>query len=125
MKKPRNRLWGVVLNILLTLVVIPPAPNCFAAEKNGSPLSAGRPSERIYMVGHRGAAGLAPENTLAAFKKACEIGVDAIELDVLLTADNKVVVHHDYALKPETTRTPDGEWLSRPGPLIPLLPVLI
>jgi glycerophosphoryl diester phosphodiesterase len=55
---------------------------------------------------------------LAAFKKACEIGVDAFELDVLLTAEGKIVVHHDYALKPEIARTPGGEWLSRPGPLI-------
>jgi len=44
--------------------------------------------------------------------------VDAIELDVLLTADNNIVVHHDYALKPEIARTPQGEWLDRPGPTI-------
>ena len=46
------------------------------------------------------------------------MGVDAIEFDILLTAENKIVVHHDYALKPEIARNPDGEWLSRPGPLI-------
>ena len=118
MMKPKKMLFCLVLNILLTPVIIQPACNCFAAEKNSSPLNARRPSEKIYLVGHRGAAGLAPENTLSAFTKACEIGVDAIELDVLLTADNKIVVHHDYTLKPETTRTPDGKWLSRPGPLI-------
>ena len=74
--------------------------------------------KKIDIIGHRGAAGLVPENTLAAFQKACEIGVDAIELDVLLTADGQIVVHHDYALKPEIARTPDGDWLSRPGPAI-------
>ena len=63
-------------------------------------------------------AGLAPENTLSAFKKACEIGPDAIELDVLLTGDGKIAVHHDYTLKPEMTRTPEGEWLNHPSPLI-------
>ncbi len=74
-----------------------------------------QPAKKLLIVGHRGAAGLAPENTLAAFGKACELGVDAVELDVFLTADDNIVVHHDYTLKPETTRTPDGEWLSRPG----------
>ncbi len=63
------------------------------------------------MVGHRGAAGLAPENTLAAVRKAVEIGVDAVELDVQLSADGRVVVYHDFCLKPEITRTSEGEWL--------------
>jgi glycerophosphoryl diester phosphodiesterase len=77
-----------------------------------------QPAEKLLIVGHRGAAGLAPENTLAAFGKACELGVDAVELDVYLAADSAIVVHHDYTLKPETTRTADGEWLSRSGPAI-------
>ena len=74
--------------------------------------------QKLLIVGHRGAAGLAPENTLAAFKKACDIGVDAVELDVFLTADDNIAVHHDYTLKPEATRTADGKWLSRSGPAI-------
>ncbi len=49
-------------------------------------------------IAHRGASGLAPENTLAAFSKALEIGVDAIELDVHATKDRKVVVIHDSTL---------------------------
>lgn len=65
----------------------------------------------FQVIGHRGAAGLAPENTLAAFRKALDLGVDGLEMDVLLTADGEVVVHHDFALKPETTRTPDGKWI--------------
>lgn len=77
-----------------------------------------QPAEKLLIVGHRGAAGLKPENTLAAFREACEIGVDAVELDVFLTVDKAIVVHHDYTLKPETTRTADGEWLSGFGPAI-------
>jgi glycerophosphoryl diester phosphodiesterase len=49
----------------------------------------------IVIVGHKGAAGYAPGNTLASFEKAIEIGCDRAELDVRLTSDNVVVVIHD------------------------------
>ena len=49
-------------------------------------------------IAHRGASGTAPENTLAAFEKAIEIGVDAVELDLHGTADGKAVVIHDSSL---------------------------
>lgn len=64
------------------------------------------------VIGHRGAAGLLPENTLAAFKRGCELGIDAIELDVLVSADGELVVHHDFKLKPEIARASDGTWIS-------------
>ena len=54
----------------------------------------------------------APENTLAAFKRACEIGVDAVELDVLVSADGELVVHHDFKLRPEIARSADGAWIA-------------
>ena len=66
----------------------------------------------VQIIGHRGAAGLAPENTLAAFKRACEIGVDAVELDVLVSADGELVVHHDFKLRPEIARSADGAWIA-------------
>lgn len=47
------------------------------------------------IIGHRGAAGYEPENTLRSFRKAIEIGVDWIELDVRQTADGHLVVIHD------------------------------
>src|ERR1700722_7996848 len=50
---------------------------------------------RILVHGHRGARARRPENTLPAFQYAIEQGVDAIELDVLVTKDNVVVVLHD------------------------------
>ena len=53
---------------------------------------------------HRGGAGLAPENTLAAFRKALELGVDALEVDLHVTRDGVVVVIHDETLD----RTTDG-----------------
>ena len=69
-------------------------------------------SDPVWIVGHRGVAGLKPENTLSGFAKALELGVDAIELDILMTADKRLVVHHDYRLKPQITRRLDGSWLS-------------
>jgi glycerophosphoryl diester phosphodiesterase len=65
----------------------------------------------LKVIGHRGAAGLLPENTLAGFKKAMEIEVDAIELDVHLTSDNEAVVYHDYRLNPATTRDFNDKWI--------------
>ncbi|MFW5995690.1 MAG: glycerophosphodiester phosphodiesterase [Halanaerobiaceae bacterium] len=62
-------------------------------------------TKRNYLVqAHRGASGYYPENTLLAFKKAVQAGVDIIELDVHLTKDNKVVVIHDTSVE----RTTDG-----------------
>ena len=55
------------------------------------------------MIAHRGGGGIAPENTLAAFRKALEMGVDAIELDVRLTRDGYVVVIHDRRVDRTTT----------------------
>ena len=118
MKKRKDIKLRLLAKILFVPVVLLMVSSCFTSEKSSSPVNVEQPAKKIDIIGHRGAAGLAPENTLSAFKRACEIEVDAIELDVLLTADDKIVVYHDYSLKPEITRTPNGEWLSRPGPLI-------
>jgi glycerophosphoryl diester phosphodiesterase len=61
----------------------------------------------MLRIGHRGAKAYAPENTLASFKKAIEIGVDAVELDIRKTKDNQLVVIHDADVK----RTTNGEGL--------------
>jgi glycerophosphoryl diester phosphodiesterase len=53
----------------------------------------------MLRIGHRGAKTYAPENTLASFKKAIEIGVDTIESDVRKTKDNQLVVIHDADVK--------------------------
>jgi len=64
------------------------------------------------LQGHRGARGLAPENTLPAFARALAIGVTTLELDCGVTRDGVVVVSHNRALDPAITRGPDGAWLS-------------
>ena len=71
------------------------------------------------LQGHRGARGLAPENTLAAFEQALRLGVTTLELDIGVTADGVVVVAHDPYLNPAFTRDSSGQWLaSAKGPLI-------
>lgn len=56
------------------------------------------------IVAHRGASHEAPENTLAAFRRAWDIGVECVELDVHLTKDGEVVVMHDDNTKRITGR---------------------
>jgi glycerophosphoryl diester phosphodiesterase len=70
------------------------------------------------LQGHRGARGLAPENTLPGFAAALAVGVDTLELDVGVTRDGVVVVHHDRRLNPDIARRPDGRWIEAPGPLL-------
>lgn len=81
-------------------------------------LGIARTAQAFDLQGHRGARGLAPENTLPAFRKALELGVDTLECDMAITKDGVVVIHHDLRLNPDTTRGPDGQWLDRPGPAL-------
>ncbi|GIP35713.1 glycerophosphodiester phosphodiesterase [Paenibacillus sp. J2TS4] len=59
---------------------------------------------RTMIIGHRGAAMDAPENTLVAFQKALEQGAEGLELDIHLSADGEIVVCHDSTVN----RTTDG-----------------
>jgi len=56
-------------------------------------------------IGHRGAAGITPENTKLSFVKALDLGADAIEFDVQLTRDDVAIIFHDDTLE----RTTDGK----------------
>ena len=68
------------------------------------------------LQGHRGARGLAPENTLPAFAAALSLGVTTLELDTAITRDGVIVVSHDPFLNPDITRGADGEFLKERGP---------
>jgi glycerophosphoryl diester phosphodiesterase len=70
------------------------------------------------LQGHRGARGLAPENTMAAFRKALAIGVTTIEADLAVTRDDIVVIAHDRDLDPSFVRDAGGRWLAERGPPI-------
>ncbi len=59
-----------------------------------------RPRDRLpRVIGHRGAAGHAPENTLAGIRKAAELGAQWVEFDTMLSRDGHVILFHDDALK--------------------------
>jgi glycerophosphoryl diester phosphodiesterase len=86
-----------------------------AATLVGSLTAAPRPFD---LQGHRGARGLAPENTLVAFARALTLGVTTLELDLAVTKDGVVVVSHDPLLNRDVARAADGRWLEKPGPPI-------
>src|SRR3954454_9323338 len=70
-------------------------------------------SDRPLVFAHRGGAALAPENTIAAFDNAARLGADGLELDVRLSRDGIVVVHHDRTL--ERTTGLHGDVAARTG----------
>lgn len=59
--------------------------------------AAGEPA----VIAHRGGAALRPENTIAAFRHALELGVSILEFDMNLTADGNIVIHHDHTVNPK------------------------
>jgi len=93
-----RRLWAIAA--LWVLMLVPVAAGAFDLQ------------------GHRGARGMAPENTLVGFATALAVGVSTLELDVGVTKDGVVVVHHDRRLNPDVARGPDGKWVTMPTPLI-------
>lgn len=81
-------------------------------------LLAGAPAGAFDLQGHRGARGLAPENTLPGFARALAIGVNTLETDIAISRDGVLLISHDPALNPDITRGPDGAWLAGRGPVI-------
>ena len=69
----------------------------------------------LDLQGHRGARGLAPENSLASFEVALKHGVTTLELDIAITRDGVLVIHHDLTLNPDITRDALGRWLDKPS----------
>jgi glycerophosphoryl diester phosphodiesterase len=66
----------------------------------------------IDIQGHRGCRGLMPENTWPAMQKAMDLGVNTLEMDVVITADSQVVLSHEPWMGHEIATAPDGKLIS-------------
>jgi glycerophosphoryl diester phosphodiesterase len=75
--------------------------------------SVSTPAGVLNLQGHRGARGLMPENTVHSMKKAIDLGVSTLEMDVVISKDNKVVVSHDTYFSEQITTTPEGKYLTK------------
>lgn len=84
------------------------------------PAFAGGPGV-IRLVGHRGARGVLPENTMQGFEFALQTGVDLLELDVTATSDGVVVITHNHHLTASMVRDADGNWLQGTPPKVSAL----
>lgn len=78
-----------------------------------SPILTFAQSMNFEIQGHRGSRGLMPENTIPAFKKAIDLGVHTLELDVVISKDKKVVVSHDPFFNPNCTTDPSGNFITK------------
>ena len=78
-------------------------------------------SNRPLVFAHRGGAALGPENTLAAFDQGLALGSDGLELDVRLSRDGVVVVHHDSSLE-RTTDAPKQGFRGAPNATLEMEP---
>ncbi len=66
-------------------------------------------SKKFDLEGHRGCRGLMPENTIPAMLKAIDLNVNTLEMDVVITADDKVLVSHDPFFSHEITTLPSDD----------------
>ncbi len=66
----------------------------------------------VRLIGHRGARGVMPENTMEGFVFTLKIGVNAMEFDVVLTRERTPVITHNHHLLNAATRGSDGSWLT-------------
>ena len=65
----------------------------------------------IRIVGHRGARGLVPENTMVGFRSAISMGIQLIEFDVVLCADGFPVITHNHTIHAPTFKTSNGNFI--------------
>jgi glycerophosphoryl diester phosphodiesterase len=71
-------------------------------------------NKKIDLQGHRGCRGLLPENTIAAILHSIDLGVTTLEMDVVITKDNKVILSHEPFMNPEIATPPTGQQFSSP-----------
>lgn len=101
-----RRSWGRLAGLLVALAL--PGLSMSQSPAPAFPDTTQAP-DGFDLQGHRGARGLAPENTIPSFRRALEIGVTTLEMDVVIASDGTVVVSHEPWMASEKCRTPEGE----------------
>lgn len=110
-----------LMNLKKTALLLVSGFGLFSVANFSAEIAAYREKKKIFgdgafwVIAHRGFSGRYPENTMAAFKAAAELPIDALELDVHSTRDGKIVVIHDANLDRTTDRTGrvfDQNWSS-------------
>lgn len=101
MKKQQLKKWIVGILLFLLLIVVYLASGLSSVLFFGNEVS----DRKVTITGHRGAAGLAPENTLVAIKKGIALRADRVEIDVQQTLDGIVIVMHDESVDRTTDNT--------------------
>lgn len=100
---------GETMKIIVFLAVMAATSCAFAAD-----------IKHIAVHGHRGSRGTMPENTIPAFEAALIAGVDVLELDLVVTKDNVLVVSHDPKVKPGRCLDAEGKKIKVAVPIIEL-----
>lgn len=95
-----------VIKLVLLLLV---AVACKEESKKEDTMNVMRSDYEFDLQGHRGARGLAPENTLPAFRLALQNDANTLEMDVVISKDEKVVVSHEPWFSPEICLDPKGD----------------
>lgn len=72
----------------------------------------------VRLIGHRGARGILPENTMQGFAFTLDIGVNALEFDVVMTRDRIPVITHNHRLAAAATRDDTGRWITGQPPRV-------
>ena len=66
----------------------------------------------VRICGHRGARGDIVENSISGFKYTFDLGIRAVEFDVVISKDNIPVLFHDYNLNPDLVKDSSGNWIT-------------
>src|ERR1041385_7830905 len=77
------------------------------------PAAYAQTAKRVEVYAHRGVRAFAPENCLPAYQTALRIGSDWLDMDVVLTKEDEVLLSHDLVLNPDITRDEQGRFLAR------------
>ena len=77
-----------------------------------------QPQYIVDVQAHRGGMGLLPANTLEAMKNAVDLGVNTLEIDIVVTKDKKVILSHDKYFTAEETTYPDGTPMKKEDPRV-------